>query len=85
MTLLLGPPGAGKSLLLKVLSGRLKQTKHLRVRAHLPVSLASPRVHLSCAGGSTSRVVHVPQLVTALTPLSDTFGWKAQTKFASRS
>ncbi|GAB4819215.1 hypothetical protein N2152v2_006261 [Parachlorella kessleri] len=31
MTLLLGPPGAGKSLLLKVLSGRLKKTKHLRV------------------------------------------------------
>ncbi len=32
LTLLLGPPGAGKSLLLKVLSGRLQRSKHLRVR-----------------------------------------------------
>lgn len=32
LTLLLGPPGGGKSLLLQALSGRLKQSKHLRVR-----------------------------------------------------
>ena len=33
MTLLLGPPSGGKSVLLKCLSGRLQPSRNLRVRA----------------------------------------------------
>lgn len=41
LTLLLGPPGAGKSVFMQVLSGRMTADKRLRVRAAPEVGLSA--------------------------------------------
>ena len=38
LTLLLGPPGAGKTTMLKAISGKLRRDDSLKVPVHMPFS-----------------------------------------------
>ena len=62
MTLLLGPPGGGKSVLLQALSGRLRPHRHLRVGGvvkfnGVPLAERQPR---RTAGLVAQRDAHIP-------------------------
>lgn len=60
MTLLLGPPSGGKTVLLQALSGRLRPSRNLRVRQGTLLQAACDVLPACVAGTGHQQLVHWP-------------------------